>query len=173
MSMYQIPGNVDVGSQAPDFRARDVLGREISLADYRGRNNVVLFFYRNSRCQTCREELADLRHEYQLISQQDGEVIAISNDGIDMAKDLAVDLQLPYPVISDPDAGIIKLYGMFDDEVATAYPALILVDKNSVVRYRKKIEGLNDLVPADEVVNRLKDLGTMHGKEPFKSSRFQ
>ena len=172
MSMYQIPGNVDVGRQAPDFRARDVLGREISLADYRGRNNVVLFFYRNRLCQTCREELADLRDQYPLISNQDGEVIAISTDGIDVAKDMAVDLQLPYPVISDPDAGIIKLYGVFDDAVATAYPALILVDKNGVVRYRKKIEGLNDLVPADKVVNRLKDLGTMHGKEPFKSSRF-
>jgi peroxiredoxin len=142
MNMYRTLGNVDVGSQAPDFRARDVLGREINPADYRGRNNVVLFFYRNSRCQTCREELADLRDEYEPISRQDGEVIAISTDGIDLTKGLAVDPQLPYPVISDPDAGIIRLYGVFDDNVATAYPAFILVDKNGVVRYREKIEGL-------------------------------
>jgi peroxiredoxin Q/BCP len=172
MSMYRIPGNVDVGRQAPDFRARDVQGREISLASYRGRNNVVLFFYRNSTCKTCRKELADLRKVYPLISEQDSEVIAISTDDIDMAKDLAVDLQLPFPVISDTDAAIIKLYGVYDADRATAYPALILADKNGVVRYRKKIEGLDDLVPAVGVVNRLKVLGTMHGKAPFRSSRF-
>jgi peroxiredoxin Q/BCP len=153
--MYRIPVKVDVDSRAPDFRARDVLGREINLADYRRRNNLVLFFYRNSECQTCREELADLADEYLLISEQDGEVIAISTDGIDAAKNMAVDLHLPYPVISDPAGDIIKLYGVYDDDTATAFPTLILIDRNGVVRDRKKIEGLNDLIPADDVVNKL------------------
>jgi thioredoxin-dependent peroxiredoxin len=173
MSMYGIPGMADTEGPAPAFRARDVTGREVDTADFQGRRNLVLFFYRNSLCQTCRKELADLAEKYSRIKGQDAEVIAISTDGIDMAKDLAVDLQLHYPVISDPDAAIIKLYGVFDNDVGTAYPALILVDKNGVVRYLKKIEGLNDLVPADEVVNRLIDPGTMHGKEPYKSSRFR
>jgi peroxiredoxin Q/BCP len=171
--MYRTLGNVDVDSQAPDFQARDVLGRDINLADYRGRNNLVLFFYRNSECQTCREELADLAKEYPLISEQDGEVIAISTDGIDVAKNMAVDLHLPYPVISDPDGNIIKLYGVYDSDTDTAYPAVLLIDKMGVVRFRKVIESLDDLVPATEVVNELKDMGAMHGKEPFMSSRFR
>ncbi len=116
--MYRTPGNVDVDSQAPDFRARDVLGRDFSLAGYRGRSNLVLFFYRNSQCQTCREELADLADRYPLITEQDGEVIGISTDGIDAAKNMAVDLHLPYPVISDPDGDIIKLYGVYDRDMA-------------------------------------------------------
>ncbi|HEY3272512.1 MAG TPA: peroxiredoxin family protein [Methanocella sp.] len=171
--MYRILGNVDAGSQAPDFRARDVLGRDFNLADYRGRNNLVLFFYRNSQCQTCREELTDLADRYPLISEQDGEVLAISTDGIDVAKNMAVDLHLPYPVISDPDGNIIKLYGVYDGDMDTAYPAVLLIDKMGVVRFRKVIESLEDLVPATEVVNKLKDMGAMHGKEPFKSSRFR
>jgi peroxiredoxin Q/BCP len=171
--MYRILGNVDAGSQAPDFRARDVLGRDFNLADYRGRNNLVLFFYRNSQCQTCREELTDLADRYPLISRQDGEVLAISTDGIDVAKNMAVDLHLPYPVISDPDGNIIKLYGVYDSDMDTAYPAVLLIDKMGVVRFRKVIESLDDLVPATEVVNELKDMGAMHGKEPFMSSRFR
>lgn len=173
MGMYRILDNVYVGCQAPDFRARDVRGREISLAGYRGRNNLVLFFYRNSQCQTCREELSDLADKYTLISGQDGEVIAISNDGIDAAKNMAVDLHLPYPVISDPDGGIIRRYGAYDDDTGTAFPTMLLVDKNGVVRDRKKIEGLNDLAPAVEVVHKLKDMGILHGRAPSRSGPFQ
>jgi peroxiredoxin Q/BCP len=173
MSMYRILGTVDVDSKAPAFRARDVMGREINTADFPGRNNLVLFFYRNSQCQTCREELADLADKYPLISEQDGEVIAISTDGIDVAKNMAVDLQLPCPVISDPNADIIKLYGVYDDDMDTAYPAVFLIDKNGVVRYRKKIEGLNDLVPADEIVNELRRMNTPPGHVPFKSFRYE
>jgi peroxiredoxin len=153
--MCRTLATVDAGSKAPGFRSRDVLGREINSEDLRGRTSQVLFFYRNSQCQTCREEMADLAEKYALISEHDGEVIAVSTDGIDPAKNLAVDLRLPYPVISDPDAGIIKLYGVYDDETATAYPAIFLVDRNGIVRYRKKIEGLDDLVPADDIVDRL------------------
>lgn len=171
--MYRILGTVDVGSRAPGFRARDVQGREIVTDAFLGRSNLVIFFYRNSQCQTCREELADLANKYPLISEQDSEVIAISTDGIDVAKNMAVDLHLPFPVVSDPNADIIRLYGVYDDAVDTAYPIIFLVDRQGIVRYRKKIEGLADLVPAGEVVNRLKDMGTMHGKEPFKSGRFQ
>jgi thioredoxin-dependent peroxiredoxin len=173
MSMYGTPGMANTEGPAPAFRARDVAGREIDTADFQGRSNLVLFFYRNSLCQTCREELADLADKYPQIAEQGSEVIAISTDGIDMAKDLAVDLQLPYPVISDPDGDIIRLYGVYDEDTATACPTLFLLDKNGVSRHKRKINGLNDLVPAGEIVDRLKDLGTLHGRAPFKSSRFQ
>jgi thioredoxin-dependent peroxiredoxin len=169
--MYRIPGNVDVDSQAPDFRARDVLGREISLAGYCGRNNLVLFFYRSSTCQTCREEMADMADKYSMISEQDGEVIAISTDGIDVAKNMAVDLHLPYPVISDLAGDIVRLYGAYDDDTGTAFPTMFLIDKNGIVRDRKKIEGLNDLVPPADVVNKLLRLNRPPGRVPFKSFR--
>ena len=34
-----------VGSRAPEFRLPDETGREIALADFRGRSGVVLVFY--------------------------------------------------------------------------------------------------------------------------------
>jgi peroxiredoxin Q/BCP len=171
--MYRILGNVDAGSQAPEFRARDMLGRMIDTADFAGRNNLVLFFYRGSQCQTCREELADLADKYRHIEDQDGEVIAISTDGIDVAKNMAVDLHLPFPVISDPDGDIIKLYGDYDDGTDTACPAVFLIDKNGVVRHRKIISGLDDLVPGDEVVNELLIMNRPPGHVPFESFRYR
>ncbi len=171
--MYRILGTVDVDGRAPEFRARDVQGREIVTDAFLGRSSLVLFFYRNGQCKTCRAELADLADKYSLVSGEDAEVIAISTDGIDGVKDLAVDLRLPFPVISDPDARIIRLYDVYDDATKTACPTVFIVDMQGVVRFRKTIEGLDDLVPAVDIVNRLKSLGIMHGKEPFKSSRYR
>jgi peroxiredoxin Q/BCP len=35
-----------IGSIAPDFRLKASNGQEIALSDFRGRNNVILFFIR-------------------------------------------------------------------------------------------------------------------------------
>ncbi len=171
--MYSMHPKVAVDSEAPDFKARDVLGREFSLAGYRGRNNLVLFFYRNHLCQTCREVLRDLAGHYGYIVHQDGEIVAISTDGIDVAKDMAVDLHLPFRVISDPDGGIIKEYGVYNADTDTADPTIFLIDKNGVVRFRKQIESLYDRVPADEIVNKLQGMGTPRGGTPFQSFRYE
>jgi thioredoxin-dependent peroxiredoxin len=171
--MYRMRGKVDAGDRAPEFKARSVQGREIDNAAFTGRSNLVLFFYRNSRCQTCREELTDMAKKYDYIVQQDGEVFAISTDGIDVAKNMAIDLHLPFNVISDPNGDIIKKYGVYDNDMDTAYPAVFLIDKNGVVRHRKIISGLDDLVPADEIVNRLRGMGTPHGENVFQSFRYK
>jgi peroxiredoxin len=36
---------ISVGDNAPDFGLKDHLGRDIKLADYRGKQHVLLLFY--------------------------------------------------------------------------------------------------------------------------------
>jgi cytochrome oxidase Cu insertion factor (SCO1/SenC/PrrC family) len=38
-----------VGEYAPDFNLVDVSGNEVRLSDFKGKENVVLFFYLNGR----------------------------------------------------------------------------------------------------------------------------
>jgi peroxiredoxin Q/BCP len=157
--MYSVRGTVRAGSQAPPIKARDIRGVVFDMAGYAGRSNLVIFFYRNSRCHTCRDELKDMAGKYGHIARQDGEVVAISNDGFDEAKNLAVDLRLPFRVISDPGGEIIKSYGVYDKNTDTAYPTVFIVDKDAVVRFVRQVQGMDDLLPADEIVNKLRDLG--------------
>ncbi len=153
-------GNVREGSKAPMFSALDVRGDTFDTRAYLGRSNLVLFFYRGYWCATCREELLDLKDEYRRISTQDSEVAAISTDSIDEAKNMAVDLQLPYKVISDPDHRIVDMYDVYDRENETAFITLFLIDKAGVVRYKRSIAGLEDVMPATEIVDKLKNLGS-------------
>jgi thioredoxin-dependent peroxiredoxin len=153
-------GKVREGSNAPMFSALDVRGDMFDTRSYLGRSNLVLFFYRGYWCATCREEMLDLKDEYGRIAQQDSEVVAIGTDSIDEAKNMAVDLGLPFKVISDPDHRIIDMYDVYDDENGTAFITLFLIDKAGVVRYKRSIAGLEDAVPATDVVNRLRSFGT-------------
>ncbi len=160
--MYRsMMGKVREGSKAPMFSALDVRGETFDTRAYLGRSNLALFFYRGYWCATCREELLDLKSEYPGISQQDSEVVAISTDSVDEAKNLAVDLKLPYKVISDPDHRIIDVYDVYDSENGTAFITLFIIDRSGVVRHKRSIAGLEDVMPAREIVNKLKGLGSI------------
>ena len=153
-------GKVREGTNAPMFSALDVRGDTFDTRSYLGRNSLVLFFYRGYWCATCREELLDLKDEYNRITGQDAEVVAIGTDSIDEAKNMAVDLALPYKVISDPDHRIIDMYDVYDSENGTAFITVFLVDKAGVVRLKRSIAGLEDVIRATDIVNRLKNMSS-------------
>jgi peroxiredoxin Q/BCP len=162
VNMYRsMAGKVREGSMAPMFSALDVRGDTFDTRAYLGKSSLVLFFYRGHWCATCREELLDLKAEYQGILRQGAEVAAISTDSVDEAKNMAVDLRLPYKVISDPGHGIVEMYDVYDTENDTALITLFLIDKAGVVRYKRSIAGLEDVVPAEDIVNKLRNIGTI------------
>ncbi len=152
-------GKVREGSNAPMFSALDVRGDTFDTRTYLGKSNLVLFFYRGHWCSTCRDELLDLKKEYARISGE-GEVAAISTDGLDEAKNMAVNLQLPYKVIGDPDHRIIELYDVYDRENGTAFITLFLIDRSGVVRYKRSIAGPEDVLRAADIVDKLKNIGS-------------
>ncbi len=140
------------------FSAMDIRGEKFDTGAYLGKSNLALFFYRGRWCSTCGNELKGLKQEYDQIKQHNTEVVAISTDNLDEAKDLAVDLKLPFKVISDPDHRIIDEYGVYDSENSTAFITLILIDKEGIVRYKRIVEGLEDMFSAEEVTERLEDM---------------
>ena len=140
------------------FRALDVRGDIFDTGEYNGKSSLVLFFYRGHWCATCREELLDLKGEYRNIKERDAETVAISTDSLDEAKSMSVELQLPYKVISDPGHHVIDLYDVYDAENGTAFITVFIVDSGGIVRYRRSIAGLEDVLPASMIADKLRDL---------------
>ena len=44
-------------------------------------------------------------------------------------------LQLPFPLLSDPEGELASLYGLWDDEAGVAVLSLLVVDQSAEVRY--------------------------------------
>jgi peroxiredoxin len=54
-----------IGSLAPDFKLLATNGQNVSLTDFRGKSNVIVFFIRETTCPQCRTHVAQLGRMYE------------------------------------------------------------------------------------------------------------
>jgi peroxiredoxin len=78
--------------------------------DYKQRRNLVLVFFHGDQCQACRELLRDLSGGYCECQRLEAEVLAISRSEAETLRQLARDLSLPFPVLSDRDGKVFDDY---------------------------------------------------------------
>ena len=73
--------------------------------------------------------------------EKDTQVLGISTDPKPTQTAYATSLgNLPYPLLSDfhPTAEVTKAYGLYNADRGTANRAIIIVDKQGAVRYRRE-----------------------------------
>ena len=79
MSENKVPA---VGEAAPTFQAESSTG-PVNLADYQGKQSVVLYFYPKDFTGGCTAQACSFRDNYGLIGQYDAVLFGISGDGED------------------------------------------------------------------------------------------
>ena len=109
--MEERGGLLLVGQQAPVFTALLSSGEEISLQDYRGKTNVILFFYPKDETLGCTEEVCSYRDNYDQIRRYGAVVFGVSSDGVASHSRFIALQQLPFQLICDTDLSLSKLYG--------------------------------------------------------------
>lgn len=101
-----------VGTKAPDFRAANQDGKEISLSDFQGKK-IVLYFYPKDETPGCTKEACSLRDSYAEIQKRGATILGISRDGADSHQSFKAKHQLPFELLSDPDLTVHKAYGAY------------------------------------------------------------
>ena len=102
----------------------------------------------------------ELQEDYQTISGLDAEILAISVDDLSGAARVVDTLGLEYEILSDPDAEVIRAYGVFNlhnNDLAT--PATFIVDKEGAIswQYIGKTSR-TDRPDNDEIIAQLREL---------------
>ena len=103
--------HLKVGDEAPEIRALDENGNEITLEKFRGKK-VILFFYPRDNTPTCTVEACNLRDNYSDLLDRGIEVIGISADSGKKHLGFISKFNLPFPLIADVDKKVIKDYGV-------------------------------------------------------------
>ncbi len=127
-----------IGSLAPDFKLIATNGQEISLSDFRGKSNVIVFFIRETSCPQCHTHVTQLGKMYQQFRSAGAEIIVILGENVEKAKEYADGINLPFPILSDPNRDVYHLYELEKYFLLFQRTASLVVDKGGIVRYLKR-----------------------------------
>jgi peroxiredoxin Q/BCP len=100
----------------------------------------------------CREQLVKLRPHVKELQAEGAAVLALSMDTPEQASKLAQDLSLAFPVLSDPNMGIVREYGMYGKQMRMPEMGYTVIDKQGRIRTeevdRQFGENVNDILRA-------------------------
>ena len=100
-----------VGDAAPDFDVKSSKGEALRLADFRGKKNVVLYFYPKDETPVCTKEACGFRDMYEDLVAADTQVIGVSPDSDASHEKFAGKQKIGFPLVSDPQKKLAASYG--------------------------------------------------------------
>ena len=106
---------LEVGMKAPGFTLQDQDGREVSLADYRGKK-VVLYFYPKDSTPGCTRQACAFAGSLSEIKAQGAVVLGVSKDSVASHRKFADKYGLPFTLLSDPQLEAIQSYGVWQEK---------------------------------------------------------
>jgi peroxiredoxin/tetratricopeptide (TPR) repeat protein len=115
---------------APALDVRDADGKRVTLADYRGKN-VVLVFYLSDQCAHCMEQLRAISAKKDDFGKANAVVLAVCN---------AVENTAPMEgvrLLRDKDHANARRYASFDDFEDMELHSTILIDGEGRVRWKR------------------------------------
>jgi len=125
-------------SVAPTFQLATADGKQISLADYRGRP-VVLVFYLGFGCLHCTEQLKAFAAAQSDFKAAGLEILAVSSDPLaDLRKaqsELKAAEKYPFPIVSDESVSAFKKFRAYDDFERQPLHGTFLVDGQGKLRW--------------------------------------
>ena len=102
---------VQIGDMAPEFNLPDPQGQMVSLAEFRGKASVVLFFYPRDYTPICTLESIAFRDSYEDFKKVGAEVIGISEDDPQSHAGFCAKHNLPFKLLTDKSHQTLKKYG--------------------------------------------------------------
>jgi peroxiredoxin Q/BCP len=147
------------GELAPDFTLPAETGAMVTLSDFRGRADVVLFFYAKDNTAVCSAEACSFRDSYQALSALGAVVIGISADSAGSHRRFAGRFQLPFTLLSDADGAVRARYRVSKTFGLIPGRATFVIDKQGIVRhvYSSQFQPGNHPAEAIGVLKTLRD----------------
>jgi peroxiredoxin Q/BCP len=148
---------VNVGDTTPDFTLTSQKGESVTLSQFRGKKNVVLYFYPKDETPGCTREACTFRDSYELFTDLGAEVVGVSADTVESHKAFAEHHNLPFTLLSDLDNEVRKRYGATSTLGIIPGRVTFVIDKKGVVRhvFSSQLQPEKHIEEAREVLRKL------------------
>lgn len=151
------------GSTAPELTLFDSDKNAVNLADYKGKNLVVLFFPL-AFTGVCTAELCNVRDNIALYNNSNAQVLGISVDSLFTLDKFRKEQQLNFPLLSDfnkvASTAFDVLYEIFPafGMHGVSKRAAFVIDKEGVIQYSEECATPGDLPDFNAIQETLKGL---------------
>lgn len=102
-----------VGNLAPAFTLKNQAGEDISLEDFKGKKNVVIYFYPKASTPGCTTQACGLRDTKAELEKLDTVVLGISPDSPNKLQKFVDKYELNFNLLSDEDHAVAERYGVW------------------------------------------------------------
>lgn len=128
------------GDEAPDFELRSHRGGTVTLADFRGKKNVVLAFHPLAFTPVCANQMRGYEADLEAFEQADAAVLGISTDPQPSKTAWAQSLgSVSFDLLSDfhPHGEVARKYGVFRPVEGFSERAVFVIDKQGTIAWSR------------------------------------
>jgi len=100
-----------IGNMAPAFSLNNQDGEKVSLKDFKGKKNVVLYFYPKAMTPGCTVQACGIRDNKKAFEKLDTVVLGVSPDAVQRLPRFIDKQNLNFTLLSDEDHAIADKYG--------------------------------------------------------------
>ncbi|WOV92934.1 MAG: thioredoxin-dependent thiol peroxidase [Candidatus Nitrosoabyssus spongiisocia] len=100
------------GDKIPKFKLKNADDKIISSEDYMGKR-LVIYFYPKDFTPGCTKEADGFSSKYPEFEKLNVDIIGVSKDSASMHKKFSDKKNIPYTLLSDPDATLAKSFGVW------------------------------------------------------------
>jgi peroxiredoxin (alkyl hydroperoxide reductase subunit C) len=146
---------IEVGAEAPAFTLRNQDGEDVSLADFKGRK-VLLIFYPMDFSPVCSDQLSIYQEVKPELTEKGLELIGISADQHHAHRAFREKLGIDTTLLADfePKGEVAKAYGSYHD-AGFANRTLVLVDEDGKVAWTYESPSPGEIPGANVIFDAL------------------
>lgn len=155
-----LAAELTVGDAAPDFNLQASDGKTYSLADFKGKQAVVVAWFPKAFTGGCTAQCKSMAEGSAALHKFDVAYFTASVDSVDGEKGnkaFAASVGADYPILSDPTKETAKAYGVVHDQRQVAERWTFYIGKDGKIQFIDK--KVNPAAHAQDIVAKLKELG--------------
>ena len=151
-----------VGEPAPSFTLPDASMEMMSLSSYRGKKNVVLYFYPKDGTPGCTIQAIDFSDRENEFQRLDTVIFGVSRDDVLSHQAFRDEHGLTVQLLADTEEEVCRLYEVIQDKIVNGHPKACLlrstfvIDKKGVVRHI--LQDVNPRAHVEEVLKVCRSL---------------
>ena len=153
-----------LGQKVPEFSVPDADKKMRSLSEFTREGTVILAFFPFAFSGTCDKEMCTFRDGFGALRSAGAQLLGISVDSSFSLKAFAQTYNLEFPLLSDFNKRVARLYGVLQDPWVgygyrgVAKRAVMVVDRRGMLRYRWVTDLPSEEPPYAEVVRAVQKL---------------